>query len=93
MHISLIFQPLKSSYPISAEHLSKDITFLLEFSGSDYRTKMTLKLVNTLRRNGFSTMEDVVNATAKRIQLVKRIGDKSFDLLLELLELVSDSKA
>lgn len=92
MHTSFIFQPLKTSYPISAEHLSKDITFLLEFSGSDSRAKMTLKLVNALQRNGFSTMEDVVNATAKRIQLIKRVGDKSFDLLLELLETVSDSK-
>lgn len=92
MHSSLILQPLKTSYPVPAEHLAKDITFLLEFSCSEYDSKMTLKLLNTLRRNGFSTIEDVVNATAKRIQLVKRVGDKSFGLLLELLETLSDTK-
>lgn len=92
MHLPTDFQPLKTSFPVAAEYLSKDITFLLEVSDSEYCTRMTLKLINTLRRNGFSTIEDVINATAKSIQLLKRVGDKSFYLLLGMLEALSVSR-
>ncbi|WP_156995817.1 hypothetical protein [Paenibacillus stellifer] len=81
-----VFQPLKTNFSISSECLGKDITFLLEISGPDYDEGATLKLVNTLRRNGFSTIEDVVSVSAKRIQLLKWIGDKSFTQLLVLLK-------
>lgn len=90
-----VFHPdysLHNYFSISSYHLTKDIIFLLEYEHSECNPILTMKLIGTLRRNGFHTVQDILNASPKRIQLMKGIGDRSFELLLELLRAISMDK-
>jgi hypothetical protein len=89
MRISLT-QPIRTCIAVPAAYLAKDISYLVEVTGTTHTTSTVLKLINVLRRNGFHTIEDVVNATARRIQLIKQVGDKTFVLLLDLLKALSE---
>jgi hypothetical protein len=87
-------QPLKASFRISTKHLSLDISYFMEISWYGCLCPTTtFKLINTLRRHGFHTIEDIVETSAKKIRLIKRIGDKSFELLLVLLRTISEDRA
>ncbi|MNC28535.1 hypothetical protein D3C76_61440 [compost metagenome] len=86
-------QPLKTLLPITDEYLIQDIWFLMEIDTSGNNQYSTLKLINILRRNGLRTIGDILNSEAKRIQLMKGIGEKSFLLLLELLKTISKKEA
>ncbi|GIP21299.1 hypothetical protein [Paenibacillus sp. J22TS3] len=82
-------KPLKSNFAIPPEYLAKDISHLAYIAGTQYSKSSIQKLTNILRRKGFYTVEDVVNANAKHIQLISHIGDKSLKLLLDLLSEMS----
>lgn len=82
--------PLKNSFRIAKEYRSKDISFLLELIDSSDIYNPAYKLVNLLRRNGFNTIEDILNSDPKRIQLIKHVGEKSINQLLAILKILSD---
>jgi len=73
--------------------LSRDISCLLEVADAELYPENTIKkLINILRRNGYDSIEDIVNASEKEIRLLKYIGLQTFNTLKTLLMELSESE-
>ncbi|MFB5675333.1 hypothetical protein ACE5KN_10555 [Paenibacillus terreus] len=83
---------LKDKLSLSTRVLARDIGCLMELSDRGIGNEMMInRLISILRRNGYYTVGDIASASEKQIRLIKHVGEQTLTMLLDLLEVLSES--